>query len=117
MKQNTLYLFKGLLFSTLLLLLSTLLLGFLMMKTGWGDPIMYPLLVAFFCISTFIGGRYFAKHAPSKRFIWGTLFGAIFFAMYLFFSFFLSNDTLFFHNYMTFLIAAVVSGCLGGMLS
>jgi len=118
MKQNLIYLLKGLLFSALLITLFTLLLAFLMMKTGWGDAVMYPMLIAFFCISAFLGGRYFAKHAPSKRFIWGILFGAAFFGLYLIVTYFLSaNDTLLSENAMTFLLSAVVSGCVGGMLS
>ena len=118
MKQNAIYLLKGLFFSTLILILSTLLLALLMMKTGWGDPVMYPILILFFCLATFIGGRYFAKHAPSKRFIWGILFGTAFFTLYLIVTYFLSGkDTLLSENAMTFLISAVISGCIGGMLS
>ena len=118
MKQNTIYLLKGLLFSTLIITLATLLLAFLMMKTGWGDSVMYPMLIAFFCLAAFIGGRYFAKHAPSKRFIWGILYGTAFFALYVLVTYFLSgNETVLSENAMTFLLAAIGSGCVGGMLS
>lgn len=118
MKQNIIYLLKGLLFSGITIVLSTLLLAFLMMKTGWGDSVMYPMLIVFFCLATFIGSRYFSKHAPSKRFIWGILFGTAFFALYLIVTYFLSeNSSLFSENAMTFLFAAVGSGCIGGMLS
>jgi len=118
MKQNTLYLLKGLLFSAVIITLATLALAYLMMKTGWGDSIMYPMLLVFFCLATFLGGRYFAKHAPSKRFIWGILFGTAFFALYLIVTYFISGSgTLLSENAMTFLLAAVGSGCVGGMLS
>jgi len=118
MKQNILYLLKGLLFSTVIITLATLLLAFLMMKTGWGDSVMYPMLLVFFCLATFTGGRYFAKHAPSKRFIWGTLFGTAFFALYVLVTYFISgSDTLLSENAMTFLLTALGSGCVGGMLS
>ena len=118
MKQNIIYLLKGLLFTALILTLSTLLLAFLMMKTGWSDSVLYPVLIAFFCLSVFIGGRYFAKHAESKRFLWGIWFGAAFFALYLIVNYTLSEDTgLLSENAMTFLIAAVGSGCVGGMSS
>ena len=118
MKQNLNYLFKALLFAALILTLSTLFLAFLMMKTGWGDSVMFPLLIACFCLSSFIGGRYFAKHAESKRFIWGILFGTVFFALYLIINYFLSENTvLLSENAMTFLLAAVGAACVGGMLS
>lgn len=118
MKQKLIYLAKGLLFATLILTLATLLLAFLMMKTGWSDTVMFPMLVAFFCLAAFLGGRYFAKHAESRRFVWGIGFGAAFFALYLIAAWLLSSDgTLLSDNTLTFLIASVAAGCLGGMLS
>lgn len=118
MKQNLIYLFKGLLFSTLILTLATLILAFLMMKTGWGDSILFPLLIVFFCLSAFLGGRYFAKHAEARRYLWGLGFGAAFFALYAVVTYFLStNGALLSDNAMTFLLAALGAGCVGGMLS
>ena len=76
MKQNAIYMLKALLFSALIFALATLLLAFLMMKTGWGDSVMFPMLIVFFCLAAFLGGRYFAKHAETRRFLWGIGFGA-----------------------------------------
>ena len=118
MKQNLIYLFKGLFFSALLLTAATLLLAFLMMKTGWGDSVMFPMLVVFFCLATFLGGRYFAKHAESRRFLWGIGFGASFFALYLLAAFVLSPDgSQLSDNTMIFLASALGAGCIGGMFS
>lgn len=118
MKQNLIYLAKGLLFSTLIMALATLLLAFIMFKTGWGDSVMFPLLVVFFCLSSFLGARYFAKHAESRRFLWGIAFGAAFFVVYIIVTYFLSTDgALFSDNALTFLIASLAAGCVGGMLS
>lgn len=118
MKQNLIYLAKALLFSALLLTLSTLLLAFLIMKTGWGDSVIFPLLLVFFCLATFIGGRYFAKHAEARRFLWGLGFGTAFFVLYVIVTCFLSsNGVLLSDNAPAFLIASLGAGCLGGMLS
>ncbi len=118
MKQNLIYLAKGLLFSALALTLAILLLALLMMKTGWSDSVMFPMLIVFFCLSVFLGGRYFAKHAEARRFIWGIGFGVAFFIVYLLVTYFLSgNGALLSDNALTFLIASVAAGCLGGMLS
>lgn len=118
MKQNAIYLLKGLFFSALIFILAILLLAFLMMKTGWGDSVMLPMVIAFFCIATLLGGRYFAKHAESRRFIWGIGFGAAFFVLYAVVTYFLSADeALVSENAMTFLIASLAAGCAGGMLS
>jgi len=118
MKQNAIYLLKGLLFSALLLTLATLLLALLMMKTGWGDSVMYPMLIACLCLAAFFGGRYFAKHAESRRFLWGIGFGAAFFVLYAIVTYFLSPDgALLSDNAVTFLISSLATGCMGGMLS
>ena len=118
MKQNIIYLVKGLLFSALILTLATLLLAFLMMKTGWGDSVVFPMLIVFFCLAVFLGGRYFAKHAESRRFIWGIAFGAAFFMLYAVVTYFLSaNGALLSDNAITFLISSLATGCVGGMLS
>lgn len=118
MKQNAIYLFKGLLFSALIFTLSTLLLAFLMMKTGWGDSVMFPVLIVFFCLAAFLGGRYFAKHAETRRFLWGIGFGVAFFVLYAIVTYFLSSDGAFLSdNATTFLISSLAAGCIGGMLS
>ncbi len=118
MKQNILYLVKGLLFAALILTLATLLLAFFMMKTGWGDSVMFPMLILFFCLAAFLGGRYFAKHAESRRFLWGIAFGAVFFMLYAVVTYFLSADgALLSGNAITFLISSLAAGCVGGMLS
>lgn len=116
MKQNVIYLLKGLLLSSLLLTVVILLLAFLLMKTGWENTVIFPLLLVFFGIATLLGGRYFAKHAPSRRFLWGTLFGAAFFSLYLVVSALTAgNDTLISENAMFFFLTALGSGCIGGM--
>lgn len=118
MKQNAIYLLKGLLFSALIFILAVLFLAFLMMKTGWGDSVMFPVLIAFFCISALLGGRYFAKHAEARRFVWGIAFGAAFFVLYAVITYFLSPDgALLSDNAVTFLISSLAAGCVGGMLS
>lgn len=118
MKQTGIYLCKGLLFSSLLMTLFLLLLAFLMMQTGWNDSVMFPLFITSFCLSVFIGGRYYAKHAESRRFLWGILFGIAFFLLYLMVGYALSpQEALFSDNTLIFLLSSLGSGCIGGMLS
>ena len=76
------------------------------------------MLIVFFCLAVFLGGRYFAKHAESRRFIWGIAFGAAFFMLYAVVTYFLSaNGALLSDNAITFLISSLATGCVGGMLS
>lgn len=118
MKQNILYLLKGLLFSILLMAGFVFLLAFLLQQTGWNDSILTGLILAAFCLSGFLGGLYFAKHAPKQRYLWGLLFGGVYFLSYLAF-FFLTVPTESFelNHTLLMLACALSSGCLGGMLS
>ena len=118
MKQNIVYLLKGLLFSTILMALMVVLLAFVMFKAQLGDSTMSTLLVIAFCLSTFTGAWYFAKHAKAKRFLWGLGFALAFFCLYLLLTVSLSPD---FHvqieRMITMLAFSLISGCVGGMLS
>lgn len=118
MKQNLMYLLKGLVFSTLLMAVLIFLLAFVMQKTEWGDSVMSPLLTVSFCLSTLVGGLYFAKHAPAKRFLWGFGFGAAFFVIYLIALFCITPiASIGIDRVLTFLAFALLSGCVGGMFS
>lgn len=118
MKQNLIYLLKGLVFSTILMTLCVLLLAFIMQQTQWGSSIIFPLLIVLFCLSTFIGGRYFAKHAEARRFLWGIGFGAAFFVVYLVILFCITPvAAINFDRILTFLAFSLIAGCAGGMLS
>lgn len=118
MKQNIIYLLKGLLFSTLIMGLLIVLLAFVMFKGQIGDSVMSALLIVALCLSTFLGAWYFAKHAESRRFLWGLGFGAAFFIIYLVLTISLSPDfSVQLERSLTMLAFALLSGCVGGMLS
>lgn len=117
MKQTTICLLKGLLFSALLFAISILLLAYAMMKTGVSDTVLFILLLAAFSLSIFLGGRYFAKHTNARRFLWGILFGAVAFGIYLLLTFCFSLGGSLSGHAMYFLALSLLAGCLGGMLS
>ena len=118
MKQNIVYLFKGLLFSTLLMTALVFLLAFVMQQTQWQTSVMSPLLIVAYCLSTFTGSWYFSKHAEAKRFLWGIGFGAAFFVIYLIALFCITPvAAISMDRVLTFLAFGVIAGCVGGMLS
>ena len=118
MKQNAICLFKGLLFSALTFTALFLFLAFLMFQNGWGESVMIPLLYVSVCLCVFLGSFYFSKHASKRRFLWGMVFGAVFFILYALASFLLngpadfSTDRIF-----TTLVFSLIAGMAGGMLS
>lgn len=118
MKQNVLYLLKGLLFSSLLFTALFFFLAFLMFQNCWGESVMLPLIYVTVCLSTFLGSFYFSRHAPAKRFLWGLIFGAVFFGVYVLFVFLLNGPANFStERLLTMLAFFLISGMAGGMLS
>ena len=118
MKQSIISLAKGLLFSAILLTTLIFFLAFLMYKTQWNDSVISPLIIISYCLSAFIGSFYFAKHTEKRRFLWGLLFGTIFFLLYvaviLSFTFSSGFST---ERLLTFFAFSLGAGCLGGMFS
>lgn len=118
MKQNIISLVKGLLFSAILLTALIFFLAFLMYKTQWTDSTMSTLVIVIYCLSAFIGSFYFAKHTSKRRFLWGLLFGAIFFLLYIAVVLSLTFSSGFsIQRLFTFFAFSLVAGVLGGMFS
>ena len=118
MKQNAISLLKGVLFSSLIFTALFFFLAFLMFQNGWGASVMIPLVYVTVCLSTFLGSFYFSKHAPARRFLWGLVFGGLFFLLY-FMILLLANGPAGFtiDRILTYLAFFLVSGMTGGMLS
>ncbi len=118
MKQTIIYLLKGLLFSSLIFTALFFLLAFLMFQNNWGASVMVPLLYVILCLATFLGSFYFSKHAPARRFVWGLVFGAVFFGVYVLASFLLNGPADFSADQiLTELVFSLIAGMAGGMFS
>lgn len=77
------YLLKGIVFAAVLLTVLLMILAGLMYGTGLSERIMRPLVVAAYAFAVFVGGLYFSGHGEKRRFLWGLLFGQLFFLCYL----------------------------------
>jgi len=118
MKQNLIYLLKALFFSSLIFTAIFFFLAFLMFQNGWGETIMKTLLYVGVCIATFLGSFYFAKHTSSRRFLWGILYGVVFWAVYVLVAFLLNGAGNFSWDHtLTTLAFAAIAGMAGGMCS
>lgn len=118
MGEKTVYLLKGLLFSSLITGVLLLLIALLMYKAGLSESIASPMVVGAYVLAALIGGFYFAKHAKSRRFLWGLLFGVVFYAVYLLvaacYGTLLSMGI---SEMVSMLAFSVVAGMAGGMAS
>ena len=118
MKQNAIYLAKGLLFSFITFAVLFFFLAFLMFQNEWNDTIMRTLLYVSVCLSTFLGSFYFSKHAPARKFLWGIFFGIIFWSIYLLAAFLLGGPDNFSTDRIFIVLAfTLLAGMAGGMCS
>ena len=118
MKQNAIYLFKGLAFSSVIMGLFVALLAWILQKTQWSGSVMQALVMVCFCLSALIGGLYFSRHASAKAYLWGLFFGAAFYLFYMLVMVLISTALpQSFDHVLTFLALSLISGMAGGMVS
>ena len=102
-------------FVTFILLL---LLAWVLYKAEPGEMVSKVWLIAVYIISGFLGGFLIGKRTKSKKFLWGCLIGALYFAILFAVSVLLykglSEDWI---HLITTCILCVVSGTAGGMIS
>ena len=95
-----------------------LLLALVLFKMEPAEMVSKAWLIAVYIISGFLGGFLIGKRTKSKKFLWGCLMGALYFAILFAVSLLLykglSGDWM---HLVTTLILCVASGTAGGMLS
>lgn len=100
---------------TMLLLL---LLAFVMFRMDISETVFHVWLIAVYIISGFAGGFLIGKRAKSRKFMWGFLVGAVYFAILLGVSLVLhkglDDDIM---HLITTAALCLASGTVGGMLS
>lgn len=109
---------KNLLLSYIVTGLMMLLLSFLMLKLDVSNKVLSGGIIATYVLSTFLGGFLFGKSASQKRFLWGLLIGALYFAILLLISI-LAGSIMGMNaaRVMTVMILCLFGGMLGGMVS
>lgn len=77
---------KSLVVSVLLTAVFILLMSLGMYKFRWGEGLMNAAIMAVYGIAVFVGGLLVGKKLRNRRFVWGLLYGALYFALVLFLS-------------------------------
>lgn len=86
-------------------------------KFSIGENVVDISIVVIYCLSSMLAGLFFSKGAPSRRFIWGMLAGAAYFAVICAVSAVAEPDFAPVSNSsITTLLICLGSGMLGGML-
>ena len=108
---------KALLASYIVTALLLLLLTFLLYKFGLdGKKVEIGILIVYL-VSAFIGGMIAGKLAGTRRFLWGTLIGILYFALLLMISIGVYRTIQGGSSMLVSFALCVAGGMLGGMLS
>ncbi len=95
-----------------------LLLAFVLFKVEISEAVFFVWLIAVYVISGFTGGFLIGKRAKSRKFLWGLLIGAVYFAILFGVSLVLHkgmpDDMM---HLLTTAALCLASGTVGGMLS
>ena len=108
---------KAFVISALLTVLMLLFCAFLLLKTGMEDKVLHILLAAVDALAVFVGGLYLGKKAGQQKFLWGLIFGILYFLIYLIFAFIISGTELAWTGVLKSFLVMSVSGMIGGMIS
>lgn len=109
---------KALFVSYLVTGMILLLLAILMYKVSPPDMIIRVGIIFSYIFSAFTGGLILGKKANSKRYLWGILFGVLYFVIILAVSALLNKDVIGnMGNAVTVFFMCTMGGMLGGMVS
>lgn len=89
----------------------------LLYKVQLGEQAVEIGILVIYVLSALLAGLFYSKGAVNKRFIWGMIAGAVYFAVICMVSFLVENDFDFLSNScVTTFFICIGSGMLGGML-
>ena len=108
---------KALLASYIVTALLLLLLTFLLYKFGLDEKKVEIGILIVYLVSAFIGGMIAGKLAGTRRFLWGTLIGSLYFALLLMISIGVYRTIQGGSSMLVSFALCVAGGMLGGMLS
>ena len=116
--EKIMWMLKSLLASYIVTGLLLLGLSFLVYKFELDEQVVVAGIVAIYVVSTFMGGYIIGKLTGVKKYIWGMIVGAVYFALLFFISYgvyreFNTNGI----SSITTAILCIGGGTLGGMLS
>lgn len=108
---------KAFIMSALITAMLLFVCAFLMLKTGMEEKTLGILLAAVDALSVFAGGVYLGKKSGRQKFLWGLIFGILYFLVYLLFSFLISGPAISVAGVVKSFIIMAVGGMVGGMVS
>lgn len=108
---------KAFIMSVLITALLLFVCAFLLLKTGMEEKTLGILLAAVDALGVFVGGVYLGKKSGRQKFLWGLIFGVLYFLVYLLLSFLINGPALSVAGAVKSFAVMAVGGMVGGMVS
>lgn len=106
---------KALLLSVLVTVLFLVVFALLMLRAGVGSGLVSRLMIAGYILAPAAGGFMLGKKKKEKRYLWGILIGAVYFAVYFLISVTTQNTVPM--DLLWTAVPMLLGGMAGGMLS
>lgn len=107
---------KFMVISILIGVIITCLIGVLLAYTNINDNMLGTLIFVGTAISIFIGSTMLNRKFKKRGYLYGLIFGLIFFLLIYTFSCLLSTSFIFNTTVLIYLLMAIVSGAIGGII-
>lgn len=107
---------KYMIFSILIGIIITCLIGVLLAYTNINDNMLGTLIFVGTAISIFIGSTLLNRKFKKRGYLYGLIFGIIFFILIYTFSCLLSTSFIFNTTVLIYLLMATMSGAVGGII-
>ncbi len=108
---------KAFVMSALITAVLLLICAFLLLKTELPEQTLGIILAAVDALAVFTGGVYLGKKAGHQKFLWGLIFGILYFMVYLLLSFLIGGPKLQMQSVLKSLLVMAAGGMIGGMVS
>lgn len=114
---QALHFVKALIISALITAIMLFLCAYLMLKTDIGETVLGVLLAGVDALAVFAGGVYLGRKAGKQKFLWGLIFGILYFLIYLVLAFLLNGPGIRMESMLKSLLVMAAGGMIGGMVS
>ena len=108
---------KAFVMSALITAVLLVICAFLLLKTELPEQTLGIILAAVDALAVFTGGVYLGKKAGHQKFLWGLIFGILYFMVYLLLSFLIGGPKLQMQSVLKSLLVMAAGGMIGGMVS
>ncbi len=114
---QVMHLVKAFVISAVVTVILLFLCAFLLLKTGMADKTLQLMISTADALAVFAGGVYLGRTSGKQKYLWGLLFGVLYFLIYLILIFCMNGTQVEAGGLIRTFFVMAVGGMVGGMIS